>query len=298
MTLEQLRIFVSVAEHLHMTKAAAALHITQSAASAAIASLEKRYDIQLFNRVGRGIELSAAGQLFLSEAKAVLNRAQSAVDTLHEITGLKKGSLRIAASQTVAHYWLPFHLAGFARKHPEIEITLQDSNTREVVRQVMNGETDIGIIEGKADAPSLTRETVGQDCLRLYAAPSHPLAAHETLHLAQLKQAHWILREPGSGTRIAFEDELLRRGLNPQTLTITLTLPSNEGVLAAVTQGHVLTAVSELAAAPLVAMGKLRALGFDMPIRPFTLITHRERPSSPAAQAFRTQCRHSPPESV
>ena len=78
MTLEQLRIFVAVADRLHMTQAAQALHITQSTASAAIAALEARYNVQLFNRVGRGIELSEPGRIFLLEAKAVLARSEQA----------------------------------------------------------------------------------------------------------------------------------------------------------------------------------------------------------------------------
>ncbi|RYD25157.1 MAG: LysR family transcriptional regulator, partial [Lysobacteraceae bacterium] len=111
MTLEQLRIFVGVAEREHMTRAAEALNVTQSAASAAIAALEARYGVPLFHRVGRSIELSEAGRMFLAEARAVLGRASGAELALAEYAGLERGTLRLVASQTIAGYWLPRQLA-------------------------------------------------------------------------------------------------------------------------------------------------------------------------------------------
>jgi len=101
MTLEQLRIFVAVAERQHMTAAAASLGLTQSAASAAIAALESQYDLRLFDRIGRGIALTEEGRAFLKEAKAVLQRAANAEDVLHDLGKLIRGVLRIWASQTV-----------------------------------------------------------------------------------------------------------------------------------------------------------------------------------------------------
>jgi len=98
MTLEQLRVFVAVAERQHMTRAAEALHLAQSAVSAAIAALEGRHGAKLFNRVGRGIELTEAGKLFLTEAKAVLARAEAADLVLAELAGLKRGTLTVQAS--------------------------------------------------------------------------------------------------------------------------------------------------------------------------------------------------------
>ena len=99
MTLEQLRIFVGVAEREHMTAAARALNVTQSAASAAIAALEERHAIKLFHRVGRGITLTEAGRLFLAEARGVLARVNAAETVLDELGGLKRGTLRVVASQ-------------------------------------------------------------------------------------------------------------------------------------------------------------------------------------------------------
>ena len=104
MTLEQLRIFVTVAETLNMTRAAEALHLAQPSVSAAVAALESRHGLRLFDRVGRGLELSAAGRTFLPEARAVLAAAQDAARALDDLAGLRRGTLALAASQTVATY--------------------------------------------------------------------------------------------------------------------------------------------------------------------------------------------------
>jgi DNA-binding transcriptional LysR family regulator len=118
MTLEQLRVFVAVAERQHVTRAAEALNLAQSAVSSAIAGLEARHEVKLFNRVGRGIELTQAGTLFLAEARAVLARAESAELVLSELGGLERGTLVVQASQTIASFWLPRHLVAFRRPIP------------------------------------------------------------------------------------------------------------------------------------------------------------------------------------
>jgi DNA-binding transcriptional LysR family regulator len=130
MTLEQLRVFIAVAERQHMTRASAALNLAQSAVSATIALLEERHGAKLFHRVGQGIELTEADTLFLPEARAVLARAEAAELVLSELVGLKRGALAVQASQTIASYWLPRHLVAFRRAYPGIDIRLGVGNTQ------------------------------------------------------------------------------------------------------------------------------------------------------------------------
>ena len=132
MTLEQLRIFVAVAEHAHVTRAARALNLTQSTVSAAIAALEARHGVALFHRVGRGIELAETGRIFLEEARAVLARAAAAEQALADLAGNPRGRLRIHASQTVANYWLPARLIGFMADFPAVTVEIAIGNTAEV----------------------------------------------------------------------------------------------------------------------------------------------------------------------
>src|SRR6202012_2819368 len=139
MTLEQLRIFVAVAEKQHVTQAARELNLTQSATSAAIAALEGRYGIKLFDRVGRGIVLTHTGRSFLPEARAVLARAHGAEQVLRDIAGLKGGKVVVASSQTVAGYWLPPRLQTFQAAHPGIEVGVRIANTERVATDVREG---------------------------------------------------------------------------------------------------------------------------------------------------------------
>src|SRR5580693_10771024 len=124
MTLEQLRVFVAVAERQHVTRAAEALNIAQSAVSASIAALEGRHGAKLFHRVGRRIELTEAGALFLAEARAVLARAESAELVLSEL-----GELKRYASQIIGGYWLPRYLVDARRSYPGVAIRLSIGNT-------------------------------------------------------------------------------------------------------------------------------------------------------------------------
>ena len=132
MTLEQFRIFVAVAERCHVTRAAEALNMAQSAVSAAVSALEERHGATLFHRVGRGIALTEAGALFLGEARAVLARAEAAERVLADFSGLRRGTLNVHASQTIAIYWLPRHLVAFRRAHPGIDVRLRVGNTGRV----------------------------------------------------------------------------------------------------------------------------------------------------------------------
>lgn len=286
MTLEQLRIFVAVAERQHMTRAAQALHLTQSAVSAAITALEARHGTKLFDRVGRGLALNAVGQAFLPEARAVLARAEAAQILLDDLAGLKRGSVRVHASQTIAAYWLPQRMAAFQQAHPDIELQLSIGNTHRVIEAVLAGEAELGLVEGAENAPLLERSTIGADRLIIAASPDHPLAHHaEVLDAATLASLTWALREEGSGTRSEFE-AALPKGVTPQKLKVSMVLPSNEAILTAVSASHLVTAISELAARPLIEAGRLVHLPLEMPERPFHLLRHKQRSPSRAASAL------------
>ena len=204
MTLDQLRIFVEVAERGHLTQAANALALTPSAVSASIRALETRYGTHLFDRVGRGIEANETGRIFLVEAKATLARARAAELTLTELGGLMRGTLTIQASQTIASYWLPPLLIKFRQAYPLIEINLTVANTDNVTTSVLNGIADLGFVEGKIDEPSLAIQTIDEDNIVAVVAPGHPWSGIKHIHPQDLLSGKWVLREPGSGTRAAF----------------------------------------------------------------------------------------------
>jgi DNA-binding transcriptional LysR family regulator len=268
-----------------MTRAAEALHVTQSAASASVAALEARYGVRLFDRIGRGLELSEAGRVFLPEARAVLISARAAEQALDDLAGLRRGALVIAASQTMTSYWLPPRMARFAVAHPAIELSLRVGNTAEAARLVAEGEAELGFVEGEVENLALHRAPLAEDRIALFAAPNHPLAA-AGVKVEDFASVIWVLRERGSGTRAEFEAAMAGLGVEPSRLTIALELPSNEAALAAVAGGGLVAAVSEFAAEAAVATGRVVNLGFPLGIRQFAWLAHKERRRSRAAQAF------------
>lgn len=286
MTLEQLRIFVAVAERQHMTQAAAEINITQSAASAAIATLEARYGIKLFNRVGRRIELTETGRTFLGEARAVLARAATAERALADLAGLKRGSLNLYASQTIANYWLPPLMKQFQDNYPEIKLHLTAANTEQVATATRDGLADLGFVEGAIDDPHLSCRPVEGDRLVIVVSAGHPLAKKKKLKAEDLKQTKWVLREPGSGTRAEFEAALKTFALTIADLNVVLELPSNEAVRAAVEAGAGATAVSNLVAEAGLRSGMLTSPDFPLPQRHFLVLHHKERYVSRAQMAL------------
>jgi DNA-binding transcriptional LysR family regulator len=286
MTLEQLRIFVEVAQRQHLTQAAAALYLTPSAVSSAIRALEDRYGVPLFNRVGRRIETTEAGRAFMIEARHTLASAQAAETMLSEMGSLKRGSLRLQASQTIASYWLPPRLVEFQKRHPAIAIELTVGNTQSVAEAVLAGGADLGFVEGQVEDEALTLKEIGQDRLVIVTAPGHPWAHGRPLAARDLTTARWIMREDGSGTRSAFAAALKTHALDPAALDIALTLPSNEALVSAAGASDLATVVSELVAGPLIDAGQLVRINFDLPPRAFYLLHHRQRYRTKASLAM------------
>lgn len=281
MTLEQLRIFVGVAERQHVTRAAEALNVTQSAASGAIAALEARHGVKLFDRVGRRIELTAAGAIFLEEARAVLAQARSAELALSDYAGLQRGTLRLVASQTIAGYWLPERLAAFHRRYPRIDLSVAIANTEGAARAVRDGDAELGFIEGMIDEPALAHWQIASD--RIVLVGDKPVDA---VNNDWVMATPWVMREQGSGTRSSFEQAIRARGIDPKALNVGLTLPSNEAVLAAVRAGVGCAALSQFVVAQAIETRALFRLPLDLPARPYFGIRQKERYRSKAGDAL------------
>ncbi|MBE7211824.1 MAG: LysR family transcriptional regulator [Gluconacetobacter diazotrophicus] len=286
MTLEQLRIFVAVAERQHVTAAARALNLTQSAVSNALAALEERHAVRLFDRIGRGIVLNNTGLAFLDEARAVLARTALAEAVLADLSGLRRGRLAIRASQTIAGYWLPGRLVRFHAAYPAVDLAVEVGNTREVLQAVLDGTCELGIVEGEVEHLLIEQREVGRDRLVILAHPEHPWLRRDRVRTPDLARAGWIMRETGSGTRSSLEAALAAAGIDPAALEVRMTLPSNEAVLSAVQAGNGVAALSEHVARAALAAGLVAAIGFDLPARPFRLLRHRNRHRTRAADAF------------
>ena len=284
MTLEQLRIFIAVAERLHVTRASEALNITQSAASSAIQALEGRLGAPLFHRLGRRIELTETGRVLLPEARAILNRVSNAEQAVAELESLLRGRLRLWASQTIAGYWLPRWMHSFNVAHPQVGLELHVGNSETVSRAVIDGEGDIGFIEGDVAEPLLAAVSVGVDRLVLVTASSQ--VGVKQFKLADLVKLRWVLREKGSGTRQIFEKALRKYGVDQTQLDVVMELPSNEAVCSAVEAGAGATVISMLVVAQKLAAGTLIELPVVFPERQFLALRHGDRHRSRAENVF------------
>lgn len=285
MTLDQVRVFIAVAEHQHVTRAAEHLHLAQSAVSHAIAALEDRHGVRLFNRVGRRIELSTAGAAFLPEARRLLLEAQRAETALADLAGLKRGRLTLAASLTIASYWLPRHLAAFRIAYPALEVSLSMGNTRQVAEAVETGAVELGLVEGEITPGVFTTRVVARDQLLVVVPPGH-VWTRTAPDAAAILKMDWVLRERGSGTRSEFEAALAARRIDPAQLRVALELPSNEAVRGAVEAGLGASALSASVAAPSLEAGLLDQALLTLPDRQFQVLHHRQRPPGAAALAF------------
>ena len=286
MTLEQLRIFIAVAERGHMTRAAQHIGMTQSAVSAAIQALESHSGTKLFNRVGRGIELTDVGRRFLPEARNVLERAAAARSALEDLSTTTRGALSIAASQTIASYWLPRRLTAFHATYPDVRLDVTIGNTRQVESAVAEGLADLGLVEGKTQHPALSRKRVDYDRPVLVVPSTYPtLPVLASGHL-DLRAVSWVIREEGSGTRDVLEELARREAVPLDELRIFLVLPSNEAVREAVEAGAGATIISEHVVARDIAAGALKPIPIDLPRREFALLRHRDRYQTAAQLAL------------
>ena len=286
MTLTQLKIFITVAELGNVTKAADRLGITQSAASAAIAAIENIYQVRLFQRVGRSIELSEAGKRFLPEAQIALSSARAASRTLRSLSGKTYGNLHITASQTIANYWLPQRLATFHSRNPEVKLNVTMLNTRDVEQAVLKGTANIGFVEGDISSDKLKLIEVDHDQPVIVASAKKWSTFGMSSNTINLRNIPWIVREKGSGTRKILEDFISQNDISWEQLDIVLELPSNESVREAVIAGVGATLISRHVVNLSLQTGMLRSTTLNLPPRNYHMIIHKERPANNAEEAL------------
>lgn len=286
MTLDQLKVFVAVAERQHLTHAARDLNLAQSAASHAISTLEDEFQVKLFDRVGRRIELTSAGRLLLEEARGILARAATARLKMSELGAVQRGTLHVHASQTIASYWLPRHLVTYRQRYPLVDVQMAIGNTDDVVRALNDGAAELGFIEGTTDDPAIIAHQVARDQLVLVVSADHPWANRRDISATDFPETEWVIRELGSGTRAQLEAALEKHGLHLRDLTVVLELPSNEAVRAAVESGSGATVISASVAAPSIEAGLLVHVPFALPARSLQVAHHKERSLSRSAEAM------------
>jgi DNA-binding transcriptional LysR family regulator len=295
MTLDQLQIFIAVAEREHVTRAASALGLAPPSVSAAVAALEREFGTKLFHRVGRGILVTEGGKLLLDEARALINRADAVKLAMREFTGLSRGRLQIKASQTIASHFLPPRLVDFHQTYPGVALVVSVGNSTEVVNAIISGAVELGFVEDPEEElqdPRLAIEPIARDDLAMVVSASHHWARKEELKADDLEAGNWVAREDGSGTRAAFVKALDVLGVPYGNLNIAIELPSNEAVLAAVLAGAGAAVLSVRVCGDAVKAGTLTRLPVLLTPRAFFAVQHADRYRSRAVSALLEILRH------
>src|SRR6266702_5961408 len=194
-TIEQLRSFVAVAEHGHVSRAAASLFLTQAAVTQQVRNFERALGLQLLERDGRGVRLTDAGRSMADACRAALRAVEVVDDSALAMKELESGSLHLGASPTCATYYLPPHLAEFSRKHPSVKLEVAVAGTAELNRRVLAGSLDCALIEGEPD-PALLSYDLSPDELLLVAHRDHPLSHLKRVTPSELARHRYVLRGP------------------------------------------------------------------------------------------------------
>ena len=240
-SLRQLEIFLAIARQQNISRAAETLHMSQSAASAALQNLEQAYNISLFNRIGKKLELNEVGKTLRSKAEILISHAHEFDQAMQGHTDI--GHLKVGASFTIGNHLAVTYLARYLNKHPEAQVDINVANSSAIAAQVLNFEVDIGMIEGQVNHKDLALIPWRDDSLVVFCSPEHPLAKKKNLSEKDILQARWILREPESGARQTFNRALAE--LLPM-LDIYLEFKHNEAIKKAVEAGLGIGCLSEI----------------------------------------------------
>lgn len=287
-SLRQLEVFASVARHDSVSRAATELGMSQSAVSDALKELESQFSLQLFDRIGKRLQISELGRALRGQVEALLVQARELEAQLESRAPV--GTVRIGATLSIGDYLVPPLMARFMREHPGARVTLHVANTAEIARGVRNFELDVGIVEGELNEPELRVTRWRPDELVVFCAPRHPFAKKRALSDRDLTSARWIVREPGSGTRQAFERAM--SGLLSE-LDIALELEHTEAILSAVRAGIGVGCVSRIALAEPFRHRTLVACRVPQRsfARHFFFVQHAQRRESAGVAAWLALCR-------
>jgi DNA-binding transcriptional LysR family regulator len=287
LNLRQLEVFVATARAGSTRAAAERVARSQSAASSALADLETAVGAPLFDRVGRRLVLNENGRALLPRAAALIDDAS---EVQHLFVGEHAVPLRIAASFTIGEYLLPQRVAQWKAAHPRSHLRMRVANTDEVIDAVARHEADIGFVEGARTHPDLLLRPWLSDELVVFAAAAHPLARRRSVSVQQLREAAWVVREPGSGTREATDRWLLE---HLGDVDIVYELGSTEAIKRLVGFGAGVGCVSRYAVAQAFDEGWLAPLRTPLPkaVRRLATAVHRARELGAGAAAFMRHCR-------
>jgi len=283
--LDQLRIFHAVCEARSFTRAAQAVHLTQPGISKHIRQLEEHYGLPMFDRLGRRVELTAAGAELYQATRRIMQAVGDADRRIADLQGLRSGTVALGTSFLIGVYTLPQRLAAFRNLHPEITVTLEIALSKKIFARVLDGKMDLGLVTYKIEDPHLELHEFMRDELVAIAPPGHRWAHRRRVHPRELAGETLLMAARGAGTRAVLEERLARMGITPSAV---LEFGNLEGVKRAVEAGlgvsvQARSCVEREIAAGYLVMARLAEMDTTLPSY---LVRRRDRHLSNAARAF------------
>lgn len=282
-SLRQIEVFATTARLGNISAAAGQLAMSQSAASTALAELERRTGHPLFDRAGKRLRLNELGRTLLPQALELLDRAV-------ELEGLLAGragprSLRLGATVTIGNYIIPDIIERYRRLYPGAAISLEVANTDTIAARVASFELDVALIEGDYGDPDLLVSDWFEDELVIFCSPAHPLGAQSEWSIDDVLAQEWAVREKGSGTR-----QTLDRAMRDHwsRWRIGMELQHIEAIINLVEAGSMVGCVSKVALTETLATGRLKQLGvpeLDLRRRLYSVV-HRQKYVTASMQAL------------
>jgi DNA-binding transcriptional LysR family regulator len=291
MDLRRLQVFAKVYDCRSFSRAAEEVLLSQPTVSGHIKSLETELGVNLFDRLGREILPTRAAEVLIGQARQILEMVEDAQREVDAYLGRLRGELFLGGSTIPGQYVLPEMIGRYRLLHPEVRVILDIGDTSQVTEQVRLGELEVGLVGAALEDERLAFTPMMDDEVVCAAWPGHPLAGRP-VDIIELTRTPLVLREPGSGTRLALAKALKKVGMELKDLEIAAQMGSTVAVLQAVRAQVGVGMMSRRAVEDDLASGRLVTLnlqGLDLK-RQFHLVTRRKRTHSPAAQAFLALC--------
>lgn len=291
MDLRQLETFVEVCKYKSFSKAAEKLYITQPTVTSHIQNLENELGTILINRSGKNMTLTQAGSMLFKYAVDIINTCEMAKFDLNSYRGKINGHLDISSSSVPRQYVLPKLLKEFTSLYPDVTFSLKDKDSKQVVRSILNWETDFGIVGAMYPSKNLEYIELMEDKLLLVTAnnKNYPYKNYETLDSDILFKEKLIIREKGSGTRELLEETLKKNKISSNSLKILACIEDTETIKNLIAIGAGISFLSERSINDQYSMEKFKVFNiknFNL-IRKFYFVYHKNRQLSPLSETFK-----------
>ena len=284
-TLRQLKVFEAVARRLSFSRAAEELHLSQPAVSIQVKQLEQHAGLPLLEQLGKKIYLTAAGREVLQFGRAILQQFSEAEQALAALKGIRGGRLDLAVI-SAGDYFFPRLIAEFCRRHEDVTVQLSVNNREELLKLLADNATDLAVLIRPPDGGDTVAESFAPQPQVIVAARDHPLAGRRRLPLRALAAEKFIVREPGSDTRISMDEAFAERRFKPR---IAMEIRSFETIKQAVMAGMGVSFLSAHTIGLEAQAGTLQVLdvaGFPV-VRAWHVVHRRNKRLPPVALAFK-----------